>query len=266
SYWHRFLEILIPLLKREGMLDRRFSDIPPGLIEEALDSASELQQRSAHVGHPALWRLSRERAQTMARRVFDHHHRGLPFEGHRPSVTELRFGSLEAAESWRQVRIPGGSGELDVFIEGKIDRLDDGDRSVGVIDYKSGAAPSGKKAIDKLLTTEFQLPLYLYAARSATKRPVDAAWLSLKDGSAVLLSALLDAYEAQSVEDLLASDCEERSRLEKAGKKNLANSVHALVRRVRNGEFGIRPLDCAYCEYASVCRITERRLSEAGNG
>src|SRR5262249_50457795 len=100
----------------------------------------------------------------------------------------------------------------------------------------------------------------------ATKQPVDAAWLSLKDGSAVLLSSLLDAYEAQSVEDLLASECTERERLEQAGKKNLANAVHALVRKVRNGEFSIRPLDCAYCEYPSVCRITERRLNEIGSG
>ena len=266
SYWHKFLEILIPLLRREGMLDRRLSDIPPRLVEQALDTASELQQKSAHVGHPALWRLSRERAQAMARRLFDNSHRGLPFEGHWPSDTELRFGSSEAVESWRQIRIPGCFDEADVFVEGKIDRLDQGDRSVGVIDYKSGAAPSGRKAIDKLLTTEFQLPLYLYAARLATQQPVDAAWLSLKDGTTVLLSSLLDAYEAQSVEDLLASDCNRRARLEKAGKKNLANAVHALIHKVRNGEFSIRPLDCAYCEYASVCRITERRLSEVGNG
>jgi len=266
SYWHRFLEILIPLLKREGMLERRLSEVPPRLVQQALVTASELHQRAAHVGHPALWRLSRERAEAMARRLFDRPHRGLPFEEHRPSDTELRFGSPEAAESWRQIRIPGCSDEADVFVEGKIDRLDRGDRSVGVIDYKSGAAPSGKRAIDGLLSTEFQLPIYLFAARSATKQPVDAAWLSLKDGSAVLLSSLLDAYEAQSVEDLLASECTERERLEQAGKKNLANAVHALVRKVRNGEFSIRPLDCAYCEYPSVCRITERRLNEIGSG
>lgn len=266
SFWHKFLELLIPRLKREGMLNRPFSVISPQLVDQALAEASALHQRSAHVGHPALWDLSRKRAHAMAKRLLQSRCRGLPFQSQEPTDAELRFGGPDAPEDWRQIKIPGGDGEADVFVEGKIDRVDQGDGALGVVDYKSGASPSGRRAIERLLASEFQLPLYLYAARSVRKRRVDGAWLSLKDGAPVFLSALLTSHVGQGVEELLAIDVEERSRLERQGKKNLANAIHGLLHKLRQGDFGIRPLDCGYCSYRAVCRITERRLNEARDG
>jgi ATP-dependent helicase/DNAse subunit B len=266
SFWHKFLELLIPKLKREGMLNRPFSEISPQLVDEALDEASQLHQRSAHVGHPGLWELSRKRAHAMVKRLFQSRYRGLPFQGHQPAETELRFGGPAAPEKWREIKIPGGPGEADVFVEGKIDRVDEADGALGVVDYKSGTVPTGKRAIERLLASEFQLPLYLYAARSVGQKGVEGAWLSLKDGAPVFLSSLLTSHAGQSVEELLATDYQERSRLERVGKKNLANAVHGLLHKLRQGDFGIRPLDCGYCSYRAVCRITERRLNETRDG
>ncbi len=266
SFWHKFLELLIPKLRREGMLNRSFSEISPQLVDEALGEASVLHQRSAHVGHPALWELSRKRAHAMVRRLLQSRYRGLPFQGHQPTETELRFGGPAAPEKWREIKIPGGPGEADVFVEGKIDRVDEADGALGVVDYKSGTVPTGKRAIERLLASEFQLPLYLYAAHSVGKKHVEGAWLSLKDGAPIFLSSLLTSHAGQSVEELLATNSEERSRLERVGKKNLANAVHGLLHKLRQGDFGIRPLDCGYCSYRAVCRITERRLNETRDG
>jgi ATP-dependent helicase/nuclease subunit B len=266
SFWHKFLELLIPKLKQQGMLDRPFSEISLQLLEDALGEAAALYQKSTHVGHPALWELSRKRAQTMARRLLQSRSRGLPFEGHEPAHAELRFGGADAPSKWREIKIPGGPGEEDVFVEGKIDRIDEADGALGVVDYKSGTVPSGKRAIERLLASEFQLPIYLFAARSVGSERVDGAWLSLKDGTPIFLSSLLASHAGQSVDELLATDPGERSRLERVGKKNLPNAIHGLLHKLRQGDFGIRPLDCAYCSYRAICRITERRLNEARDG
>jgi hypothetical protein len=130
---------------------------------------------------------------------------------------------------------------------------------VGVIDYKSGRI-NERGLREKLLSSDFQLPLYLYAARaSGHPEAKHAAWFSLRTGETIELSALLSPAE---LEDLLATDPEVRARLAQEGRLNLANAVESLVRTLREGLFPVRPKDCGSCGYRAVCRITERRLVE----
>lgn len=262
SFWHKVLEELFPRLKEKALLGAAVDDVPDSVIDEALDRAAQSAEQTGHTGHPALWRLGRERARRMVRRVLSDEHRGLPFHFMEPSETELHFGREGAPEAWREVSVPGVDGEPPIFVEGKIDRIDQGNGGLGVVDYKSGGVSTGKAFLEALLVTEYQLPLYLYAARTAGHRgALKAAWLKLKDGEPVDLEAQLHKHQL-TLDDLLTTDPDRRAELEKEGLKNLVTAVQRLVSGLRKGQFPARPEDCGFCAYQRVCRISERRLPE----
>jgi PD-(D/E)XK nuclease superfamily len=67
------------------------------------------------------------------------------------------------------------------------------------------------------------------------------------------------------LERLLASSATARNALEEH--ENLGNALHGLLRRLRSGQLGPRPLDCKWCDYQRVCRLSDRRLTaEDGDG
>ncbi|MHB8873459.1 MAG: PD-(D/E)XK nuclease family protein [Myxococcaceae bacterium] len=265
SFWHGVLERLMPALKEHGLLGKAADEVPAALIDASLDAAAEESERRNHVGHPALWRIGRERGRAMVRRLLDADHRGLPFDGLLPEQTELVFGPEAKLDAWREVVVPAAEpGEEPIHLKGKIDRLDGGG-GAGVVDYKSGADKPAAGLAKALLVTDFQVPLYLYAARRAgLVGPLQAAWLFLKDGGARTFDEVLQKG-GDRLDDLLETDGEARRKLSEAGRKNLASALHGLVAGLRAGKFPARPEDCGSCPYRAVCRITERRLEERGD-
>ncbi|KFA90167.1 PD-(D/E)XK nuclease family protein [Archangium violaceum] len=258
-FWHRVLEEFFKRLKERKLLGRGLEEIPETLLDEVLDEVREHFEQRHYVGHPALWRLARERAKNMVRRILMDERRGLPFERFEPAGFELRFGPRNPAEGWKDVTLQVG--EDVIHFEGTIDRLDMADGEVGVIDYKSGRL-SKSELKKKLLDSDFQLPLYLYAARASGHRNTrNAAWFSLRTGDVIYLSDVLEK-DAVELEELLSTEPQVRERLAAEAKPNLANAVEALVNTVRAGQFAMRPKDCGSCGYRAVCRITERRLVE----
>jgi hypothetical protein len=135
---------------------------------------------------------------------------------------------------------------------------------VGVIDYKSGHLSRSELRSKLLEASDFQLPLYLYAARASGHRDTrQAAWFSLRTGKAILLSEVLADKKQElslDLDELLSTEPDVRQRLAAEQKPNLANAVESLVRTVRAGQFAMRPKDCGRCGYQAVCRITERRI------
>ncbi len=257
TFWHHVVEQVFLRLHRQGLLGKGLEEIPEEVLEEALTVAVRSFEERHHVGHPVLWQLARERAKAMVRRILVDERRGLPFDRYEPEGFELEFGPSAEQDTWRNVFLYAG--EEAIYFEGKIDRLDKGPGDVGVIDYKSGRLD--KRALrERLLSSDFQLPLYLYAARASGHREArNAAWFSLRTGTALHLSEVLSAAE---VEQMLSTDPEVRTKLAEEGGLNLANAVEGLVRDTREGRFAMRPKDCGACGYRAVCRITERRVVE----
>src|SRR5262249_26016356 len=152
-----------------------------------------------------------QRARAMVARLLRSEHRGLPFEQLSPESAELCFGREGAPEGWREVRMPDLAGGPDVFVSGKIDRLDSGRGGLGVVDYTSRIIPTGKHLIENLLETEFQLPLYLYAFRSvANPTRMEAALLSLRSGKLTNLAEALSQYGDIRIDELISADPETR--------------------------------------------------------
>lgn len=257
TFWHHVVENVFKQLRAKGLLGKGLDEIPEELLSEALEKAVRYFEERYHVGHPALWQLAKERAKAMVRRILSDERRGLPFEQYVPEGFELEFGPGAKEDPWQDVFLYAG--DEAIYFEGKIDRLDKGAGDVGVIDYKSGRLD--KRALkERLLSSDFQLPLYLYAARASGHREArNAAWFSLRTGTTISLTEVLSEAE---VEAMLSTDPTVRAKLAEEGGLNLANAVEGLVRATREGRFGMRPKDCGGCGYRAVCRISERRVVE----
>jgi ATP-dependent helicase/nuclease subunit B len=259
TFWHRVVEEVFQRLRQRGLLGKGLEEIPADVLDDALAEAVRHFEEHNHVGHPVLWQLAKERARAMVRRILADEQRGLPFERYTPEGFELKFGPKAEQGTWQNVVL--FADKEPIYFEGKIDRLDKGSEDVGVIDYKSGHLDE-RRLRNKLLSSDFQLPLYLYAARaSGHQKAHNAAWFSLRTGRTVRLDKVLSPEE---IEAMLSTDPQVRAKLAEEGGLNLANAVETLVSATREGRFAMRPKDCGGCGYRSVCRITERRVVEEG--
>lgn len=262
TFLHAVMEALLPRLKVAGLLGKEKS---PALLEQlaphldaAIEVAAEETGRRHALGNPVLWDLARATARRAALRMVLGEG-ALPFAGAEPREVELRFGA--EGEGLGPVAFPAAlEGETDVYLRGKIDRVDAGEGLVGVLDYKS-TVRQPKELRAEFLKSEFQLPLYLHVLKQReAKAELAAAWQSFKDGKVTRLDKAVE--EKLDLGALLATSRAEREGLE--ANENLGNALHSLLARLRAGQFGPRPLDCKHCDFERVCRISDRRLEGEG--
>ncbi|MDP1827283.1 MAG: PD-(D/E)XK nuclease family protein [Archangium sp.] len=256
SFWHDALAKLVPELTAANLLGKDDPSVRARVEAAVAEGARDTARRNA-TGHPALWSLAQEWAVTVLHRVVTGRE-AQPFGLARPKYVEVSFGDRRAPEELREVKLPGvGPEERDVFLTGRMDRVDVAEGVVGVLDYKT----SVKRSLGQdFLRSEFQMAMYLLAVKALMPGAVPTgAWLGLGRAELKGVSSVLGG---SSVQDLLAVDEFSRARLAKEGRPNLANSVHGLLGKLRTGDFGARPVDCAYCELKPVCRISQRQLAE----
>ncbi len=147
----------------------------------------------------------------------------------------------------------------------KIDRIESSPEGDRVIDYKtSGAGPKGARVIKKRFLNvdgradytpeDFQLPLYLLAARNAGHDPVALTyyWLAQEDASGMFKKSSLRV-------------CEDKPDCLSAGDMQVVQeSIVAVVNRIAAGEFDPKPkssFECARCSFDCVCNL-ERQDAE----
>lgn len=269
TFLHDALERLVPALAGAKLLGRDDVDaeVLRGHVEAAVAAAAAQTQAERPTGHPALWALHQARTVRQLTRLVRDGAVLLPFGAGTVEATELRFGESEgSAPGLEQVAIPPAfDGEREVYLRGRIDRVDASAGHVGVVDYKASGKERAEMA-QALLASDFQLPFYLWAMRQ--HRPgaaLSGAWVGIKKPKALLLADVLDARDGD-VDGLLAHDAATRQALAKEGAPNLPNAVHGLLGRLRAGAFGARATSCRYCDFKAVCRISARRLPDEGAG
>jgi ATP-dependent helicase/nuclease subunit B len=262
TFWHDVLAELVPRLDREGLLGRLDAPLPrlTALVDEAVERVGRQVASRVATGHPALWELSRLRTATVLRRLVSLPGAIMPFEGTRVREVEVDFGTSRAPEGLRTVRLEARQpGERDVYLRGRIDRIDEGAGTLAVVDYKT-SLPQRRSLAEALLTFDFQLPVYLLALQQVGgEARLEAAWLSMRKRDARRLAEVLGGT---SVGELLASDEATRAQLLEAGRPNLANAVHGLLGQVRRGNMSPRAKHCRFCDFKPICRISQRQLVE----
>ncbi len=255
---HRVAAAAVETLRHSKLL----SSLSRQAIDEAVNQATDRVVASFATEHAtglvSLWRLEIERTRERVARMLELQ---VPlFSDAVPAFEELSFGP----EGERPVILPAVfPGESPISLRGVIDRLDVGPNTVRVIDYKSSVGAFTGSVWKILLTSEYQLPLYLYAARQLFKeKTLSAHWVSLSDGAVVSLQASLP--DDPGFKTLVATDEHTRSEAAAQHRPNFANAVHALVGQLQSGHFEARPVNqaCETCAYSSVCRIPSQAAAE----
>ena len=218
-------------------------------LRECLERAREELAQKGQGGHPLVQMarqgvlfsaLSQVVAQEMAAM-------GDP----RPSLVERDFGRDDDGLS---LALDDGP---PLSLRGRVDRLDQGEGSLRVVDYKhSGRADAAKQPVraKDLAISAFQVPVYLAAARRLWGAPDDA--LSARVVPTRRRDKGVGLLDLEPRAALLAEDPEERRRLAQEGEPNLFNAVAELWGRLSQGDFLPTPEGgaCDYCSLAGVCR------------
>ncbi len=147
-------------------------------------------------------------------------------------------------ERWLEYRFDGAfslgaSGGSAIPIKGVADRVDllDGNR-LRVIDYKSGAAPQPKRAL--------QAPIYALCAQERLAERDGRAW-TIDEASYVAFAG------KRPLVRVVKPEAADAAAVLAAARTRVVEIVDAIAR----GEFPARPYElriCSYCAYSSVCR------------
>ncbi|MFV0380814.1 MAG: PD-(D/E)XK nuclease family protein [Breznakia sp.] len=198
-----------------------------------------------------------------------------------PSALEYRFKQTITLE------------KTDIVLRGIIDRIDENQDFISIIDYKSTPHDLKEEAVFSGL--KLQLLTYLYAlAKTSDKRILGSFYYSLKNSiaSAPYASFKGKTYEVckQEVENLqneflkskqlvgwtfdeaievMDDDLKHQKSISKKADgaytartniyaiEKITNVVEALYNRIANqlltGKVAIAPMDCTYCMYNSIC-------------
>ena len=252
---------LVPLSQTD---DRQFQD--------ALDDIQKIAQKKLQDLNitDIFWDIDKEsiigsKNQKGILREFLDAERGSTFEV-QPKYFEAAFGSkvgsLRKTDPDLSFEEPILAGE--VKLRGKVDRIDIGDETFRIIDYKTGTNIPRRKDID--LGISLQLPIYLYAVEhilnrqsGKKRRGVAGIYYTLNSpvseklgiGSAQHRGKI---FEARKSNQLLDTD-EELSGIITCA----IEFVNSYVDEIANGNFPVAPKNpdkvCKHCDYKTICRV-----------
>jgi RecB family exonuclease len=253
TLFHRCLESAFTALGSEGLLPlrggerrAREEEVFLGAVRRTLDG----HEREATVGHPLAWRAFRRKTERQLLRVYAAE--VAVEDGFVPSAFEIDFGSPQNPAV--PLTLEDGA---TVFIGGKIDRLDQRDRELRVVDYKRGRIDDKERRLKRLLgRQDLQLPVYAWLVSSARGRAaVDALYLSIEkaDRSATLgeICAARDVDLASFLGPPESSDAGDHPPA-------IASTLRKVIGEARAGRLPVVPGDCAHCSFSAACRVGAR--------
>lgn len=206
----------------------------------------------------------------------------------KPKACELKIGENGEIDA---LKFPFDDGEIS--LEGSIDRVDEYNGYIRIIDYKTGS--KSFKLPDILFGLNLQMLIYLYAVtRGNGLEDKKAAGIlyqpssrDVKDeGLAMngLISADLDLISAMdskgngefipkvSLNKDNTISKRSNSFLEKEKFTEIFNHIEGLMRRTGNlilsGDIAVSPLDgrespaCKYCDYSGICKIENKPIDK----
>ena len=247
---HAVLELFFKDRKANNRLPLHADDEDRAALQRAIEAVLADFVRREHIGHPELLNVKVGRLRRELWRLIEHESKQPLEPGCLPSLFEWKFGPLAIAAT------QGDEGRMALHIHGIIDRVDLGAGKALVLDYKAGRRERYQAQLDKkLLTTSFQLPLYVAALRAdpqlwADQPPthVSARYYSLRQGR---VTGPLDDPDMTSLDPVV--------RLRNPD-GNVAEVAYRLWRRLRDGDFAVTPRTCEGCGLESVCRISAAPL------
>lgn len=232
----------------------------PGEFDPAWDQAAQEerlgrcldQAREALPGH---YLVQQARHQVLARTLATVVAREMAaMGGLRPSRVEAEFGGKDGEAPALEVKLAQGE---PLFLQGRLDRLDQEPGALRVVDYKHTSNPgkvSGPLKDADLGVSAFQMPVYLAAARELWGKADDT--LRARVAPTRKMGHKPATKDFTPGDDFLAQDLATRRELAQGGARNLFNGVAELWARLEGGDFMPLPQKdtCEYCPMSGVCR------------
>jgi hypothetical protein len=223
--YHDVLERLFSRLGVEQRFPLVVDDAVAELADEVCDDVIAEWRRTEPLGHPALFAVEERRLRERVLALLKAEGERVPAEGCTPRHFERAFGPLAFGDVW---------------LRGKIDRIDVGPGRAVVLDYKTGSKKPLVEQVrqDALCVTSWQLPIYAAAARAELGLPsVEAMFYSLKEAS--------PTKPVQEPPDF-------------------AERLGALHAQMRGGDFAVRPVEeaCERCGMEAACRVRQLKRAE----
>lgn len=222
---HQVLERLFRRFVDENRLPLRGAPDELELADEVCDDVIDEWRRTEPLGHPALFAVKERQLRNEVAALLRAEVDTPPSVDGRPAHFERPFGPLQFGEVW---------------LKGKIDRIDlSGARAV-VLDYKTGRLATYRSQIadDALCVTGWQLPIYAAAARAELSvDAVEARFYSLRE------AALTKAVQEPN---------------------DFAARLDAIYATMRAGDFAVRPRPdaCDRCGMEGACRVRQLKREE----
>jgi len=269
----------------EFYTERRARDLPP-MPQCTNEQFAEAQRRLVEIAEQklhqldipdAFWELEKELLlgdKNAGRGLL---HEFLEFERSRttslrPQYFEVAFGMQ--SDEYTRVDPTFSSDEPirvgNVFLRGKIDRVELDDQRFAVIDYKTG---SRLPTLDEIRQgISLQLPLYLYTIEQLlhhSRTPAGGAYYVLRPPVSLKLGLASknarDAFGTQKRSTAQLPDDDELRAMIDAAIAHVNQSVNAIA----EGKFPLTEPEhadtvCTYCDYKKMCRIqTIRHLTKS---
>ncbi|MDB4969149.1 MAG: hypothetical protein JWN44_4838 [Myxococcales bacterium] len=222
---HQVLEKLFRRLVDEGRLPLRAVQADLDLAEDVCDDVIAEWRRTEPMGHPALFAVKERQLRLEVAALLRKEADEPLAEGCLPVHFERAFGPIAFNDVW---------------VRGKIDRIDIGEGRAVVFDYKLGLKRSYADQIkdEALCVTGWQLPIYAAATRAELGLPsVEARFYSLREASVT-----------KSVQE----------------PPDFAERLAALYATMRSGDYAVRPREdaCERCGMEAACRVRQLKKAE----
>lgn len=264
SLLHKVLEKFISRHLRETLQAARWEELREELVTVFDDTCREFaEQGKLYAGD--FWRHDKEQLRLLLEQWLRNEIYYSESGPMRPVCTEMAFGQSGNP-------VPMEIEGKQIYLNGKIDRIDQAGNAFYITDYKSGQAP--KKA--EFLHTNLQMPLYILAADRlvAAKEGgtvTGGGYYVLKDGerqeSFLFADARKDSLPWDTYSDMTDADgtkipVTDITVLQEKTKQVLADTLQ----RMRQGEFQPMPSkDCdAHCPAAKICRYRLLKPEQVG--
>jgi hypothetical protein len=252
TLFHGCLEAAFTALASEGLLPlrggerrAREEEVFLAAVRRTLDA----REQESTVGHPLAWGAFRRKTERQLLRVYAAE--VAAEDGFVPSAFEIEFGSPQ----YPAVPLSLEDGAT-VYIGGKIDRLDERDRELRVVDYKRGRIDDKERRLKLLLgRQDLQLPMYAWLVSSAREHAtVDALYLSIEKADRSATLGEICAKQDIDLATFLGPPVPDENGHPQA----LANTLRRVIGDARAGRLPVVPGDCAHCAFSAACRVGAR--------
>lgn len=247
--YHKALELFYQKMI-DGKIDSLNGDLEKSelLYRESVQEAIAWLESESRVVDNQFWQYLKKEIEFRLMRFFEYEieRENKAKEPFKASRVEAAFGMDDPGSAGPLVL---GSGENQVFIRGKIDRVDvdcqPGGRRVKVIDYKAGSSYISSQ--EAFAGRNLQMPIYMMAARRCLDKdsePVEGVYLSVSSG--------------KPIGKIDFADSEKREEILKVTEKHVLNYVAA----IGEGKFNVAPNGntvCDSCGHKLICRISEMK-------